>query len=41
MMRSLVSLMRRHGAREMPALIVDGKLAATGETAVLAELSNI
>jgi len=41
MIRSLVSLMRRHGARELPALIVDGRLVATGEVAVLAELSNI
>jgi len=34
MIRPVVSLMQRHGARELPALIVDGRLVATGETAV-------
>jgi len=38
MFRSLISLMQRHGVRQLPALIVDGRLVATGETAVLREL---
>jgi len=38
MIRSLVGLMQRHGVRQLPALIVDGKLAAAGEAAVLREL---
>jgi len=41
MIRPLVSLMQRHGARELPALIVDGRLAAAGEAAVLAELAKL
>jgi len=31
MIRPLVGLMQRHGVRELPALIVDGRLVATGE----------
>jgi len=38
MFRSLVGLMQRHGVRDLPALIVDGRLVATGEAAVLREL---
>jgi len=38
MFRSLVSLMQRHGIRQLPALIVDGRLVAVGEAEVLREL---
>jgi len=31
MYRPLVSLMQRHGVRELPALIVDGRLVAVGD----------
>lgn len=41
MIRPVVSLMQRHGARELPALIVDGRLAATGETAVKNALAKL
>jgi len=41
MIRPVVSLMQRHGARELPALIVDGRLVATGETAVARALARL
>jgi len=34
MHRSFVSLLRQYGVREMPALIADGQLIATGEDVV-------
>jgi len=39
--RSFVRLLNRFGVRELPALIVDGQLIATGEVAVLGELDKL
>jgi len=41
MHRSFVNLLNRFGVRELPALIVDGQLVATGELAVLGELDKL